>query len=160
MKPPHPTSSPADFDFFAGAWHIAHRQLRQRLAGCTEWLSFPGSCVTRPLLGGAGNVDDNVIDHPSGRYLAVTLRAFDPATQLWSIWWLDGRYPGRLDVPMTGRFEHGRGVFYADDTFNGAPIRVRFLWQAHPSTPRWEQAFSADGGQSWETNWVMDFSRA
>jgi hypothetical protein len=24
---------------------------------------------------------------------------------------------------------------------------------------RWEQAFSDDGGATWETNWTMDFAR-
>ncbi|HEY0063010.1 MAG TPA: DUF1579 domain-containing protein [Telluria sp.] len=160
MKTPTPSSSSADFDFFVGTWRIAHRQLKQRLAASNTWLEFGGSCVTSALLGGAGNVDDNVIDHPSGSYRAVTLRAFDAASASWSIWWLDGRFPTRVDVPMVGRFEQGKGVFYADDTFDGRPIRVRFLWQADTDRPRWEQAFSADGGETWETNWIMDFSRA
>ncbi len=156
---PTPTSGASDFDFFVGAWRIAHRQLKQRLAGSNEWLEFGGSCVTRPLMAGAANVDDNVIGHPNGSYQAVTLRSYDAQAGTWSIWWLDGRFPGRLDVPMVGRFDNGKGVFYADDKFNGVPIRVRFLWHADPATPRWEQAFSADGGATWETNWTMDFER-
>lgn len=156
---PLPSSS-ADFDFFVGAWRIRHRQLKARLVSCDEWLTFGGSCVTRPLLNGAANVDDNVIDHPVSSYLAVTLRSFDPQAGNWSIWWLDGRFPGLLDVPMVGRFEDGKGVFYADDVFNGVPIRVRFLWHVDPDRPRWEQAFSADGGAAWETNWIMEFERA
>jgi len=153
-------SGSADFDFFIGTWRIAHRQLKQRLAGSTEWLEFGGGCTTSALLGGFGNVDDNVIDHPAGPYRAVTLRSFDAATANWSIWWLDGRFPTRVDVPMVGSFDAGKGTFYADDTFNGTPIRVRFLWTADPDHPRWEQAFSTDGGATWETNWIMDFTRA
>ena len=39
------------------------------------------------------------------------------------------------------------------------PIRVRFIWSGVTTpTPRWEQAFSDDGGETWETNWVMDFT--
>jgi len=153
------TTGSADFDFFIGTWRIAHRQLKQRLAGCTEWLEFGGTCSTSPLLGGHGNVDDNVIDHPSTPYRAVTLRSFDAATGNWSIWWLDGRFPNRIDVPMVGGFDSGKGTFFADDTFNGTPIKVRFLWSADPNRPRWEQAFSTDGGGTWETNWIMDFTR-
>ncbi|SHH22840.1 DUF1579 domain-containing protein [Massilia sp. CF038] len=160
MKTQSPSSSSADFDFFIGTWHIAHRQLRQRLADCDEWLTFEGGCITSALLAGAGNVDDNIIHHPAGSYRAVTLRSFDPATGNWSIWWLDGRYPTRMDVPMVGSFDQGKGVFYADDSFEGRPIRVRFLWHADGDAPRWEQAFSADGGKTWETNWIMDFRRA
>jgi hypothetical protein len=88
------------------------------------------------------------------------LRAFDAATGLWSIWWLDGRDPHRLDPPMVGGFDDGLGTFFADDLFEGRPIRVRFLWRvADPQSPRWEQAFSIDGGEKWETNWTMDFAR-
>jgi hypothetical protein len=146
------------FDFFHGDWRVHHRRLRARLAGCSDWDAFDGSCRVHPLLGGAGNVDDNVLDLPGGAYRAATLRSCDPATGLWSIWWLDGRWPHRLDTPMVGRFVDGVGTFLADDTLDGRPIRVRFLWRAG-ETPRWEQAFSVDDGASWETNWTMDFVR-
>ena len=62
---------------------------------------------------------------------------------------------------MVGRFEAGIGTFYADDSFGGRPIRVRFLWTGTGTpSPRWEQAFSTDGGATWETNWEMDFTPA
>jgi hypothetical protein len=153
-------SSPTDFDFFIGSWDVSHRRLKERLAGCTEWDEFKGTTVVRKVLGGSGNVDDNVLELPDGHYRAVTLRSFDPARKVWTIWWLDGRYPGTLDTPMVGRFSDGIGIFYADDTFNGMPIRVRFVWSVpRPDAPRWEQAFSANGGTTWETNWTMDFTR-
>ena len=61
---------------------------------------------------------------------------------------------------MVGRFENGIGTFFADETFRGQPIKVRFLWSnITPTTARWEQAFSPDGGKTWETNWEMDFTR-
>ncbi|HTW36084.1 MAG TPA: hypothetical protein VMD53_15805 [Rhizomicrobium sp.] len=84
--------------------------------------------MTQPLLGGLGNIDDNALDAPSGAYRAATLRAFDPKARKWSIWWLDGRYPDKLDVPMVGAFEDGVGTFHADDMFEGRAIKVRFLW--------------------------------
>jgi hypothetical protein len=78
----------------------------------------------------------------------------------WSIWWLDGRNPGSIDTPVVGRFENGVGAFLADETFAGKPIRVRFFWTvSRPDRPRWEQAFSTDAGATWETNWIMDFTR-
>lgn len=153
-------SGERDFDFFIGRWRVAHRRLRKRLANCTDWDEFGGTSVATKLLDGRGNVDDNVIELPGDGYRAVTLRAFNPKTGLWSIWWLDGRHPDRVDTPMVGRFEDGIGTFYADDVFEGRPIRVRFLW-TRPAydQPRWEQAFSEDGGKTWETNWIMDFTR-
>ena len=154
-------STANDFDFFHGRWTVRHRRLVQRLAGCSEWQTFGGSSHTWPLLGGTGNVDDNLIELPAGSYRAATLRSWNPAARTWQIWWLDARHPGSLGPPMVGRFEAGIGTFYADDSFGGRPIRVRFLWTGTGApSPRWEQVFSTDGGATWETNWEMDFTPA
>ncbi len=148
-----------DFDFFIGDWTVLHRRLKARLAGSTDWVEFGGVCETRKILSGQGNMDDNVLDLPEGRYAAVTTRLFDPKTQLWSIYWIDARSPG-IDPPVHGRFENGVGIFYGDDVFGGRPIRVRFTWSdVTPTSARWSQAFSEDAGETWETNWTMDFTR-
>jgi hypothetical protein len=153
-------SSLNDWDFLIGHWRVRHRRLRKRLAGCYEWDEFNGTCSSTKVLGGAGNVDDNALDFPGGAYSAVTLRACDRVNDNWSIWWLDSRSPATLDPPLVGRFENGIGTFYADHLFDGNPIRVRFHWTGVQSgAPRWEQAFSADGGKEWEVNWTMDFTR-
>jgi hypothetical protein len=81
---------------------------------------------------GFGNVEDNVLRFPDGEVRAAAFRSFDPATGTWSIWWLDGRNPHNLDVPVVGRFAGHLGVFYADDTLNGAPVKIRFRWNANP----------------------------
>ncbi len=154
------TSTPHDFDFLIGDWKVSHRRLKERLTGCQEWESFEGRCRMWPLLGGLGNIDDNVLDLPSGSYRAASLRTFDPATRQWAIWWVDGRDPHRLEPPVVGGFADGVGEFQCDDELRGQPVRVRFLWSdITPTRARWQQAFSADGGRSWETNWVMDFER-
>ncbi len=161
MTEPDAATIPTDFDFFIGRWQVTHRRLNERLAGSKEWTTFPGTCVAQKILGGLGNMDDNVLELPSGTYRAVTLRSYDAKQRTWSIWWLDGRNPHQLDVPVTGSFKDGVGTFYAEDTLRGQPIRVRFMWlAANPEAPRWEQAFSADGGKSWETNWIMVFARS
>ncbi|TIQ00407.1 MAG: DUF1579 domain-containing protein, partial [Mesorhizobium sp.] len=82
-----PADGRADFDFFLGRWNVNHRRLQKRLQGDTNWDVFGGTCEVRPILGGLGNVDDNVIELPGGAYRAATLRTFDPATRQWSIWW-------------------------------------------------------------------------
>jgi hypothetical protein len=154
-------SAPTDFDFVLGDWSVRHRRLKQRLAGCTEWVEFDGEMSTRAVLGGFGNVEDNLLHFPEGDFRAIALRAYDPATSQWRIWWLDGRFPDRIDVPVIGGFADGVGTFYADDRLDGRPIRIRFLWSRRDAdTLRWEQAFSDDAGASWETNWTMDFHRA
>lgn len=153
-------SANGDFDFFMGDWRVLHSRLKERLVGNQEWEEFDGVCSAQKALGGQGNFDDNVLNLPAGPYRAVTLRVFDPRTGRWAIWWLDGRYPHSLDIPVIGAFENGVGAFYADDALNDLPIRVRFLWtRTNTPSPRWEQAFSSDGGTSWETNWTMQFHR-
>ena len=152
-----PGSAVHDFDFCMGFWRVHHRRLKERLAGSGEWQEFVGASVAWPILGGAGNIDDNVLELPSGTYRAISLRSFNPETEQWSIWWLDGRNPGQLDPPVVGGFEDGIGTFQCDDTFNGKPIVVRFIWSnITPTSTRWEQSFSPDGGRTWEVNWIME----
>lgn len=154
-----PTDGRHAFAFQNGRWTVRHRKLRHRLAGNREWLEFTGTCDAWELLGGAGNVDDHWLDDPAGAYAAATVRRLEPDGR-WSIWWIDSRCSG-LDSPMHGTFGDGAGAFFGKDELDGRPIDVRFLWSRLASpTPRWEQAFSPDGGATWETNWIMDFERS
>jgi len=157
----HTPAIATDFDFEFGEWTVRHRRLKERLVGCEEWEEFTGTSQTRPVLGGSGNIEDNLLHFPSGDYRAIAIRAFDSARKTWAIWWLADTDPHQFDVPVIGRFEGGVGTFLADDTLRGQPVIVRFLWlRTYTQTPRWEQAMSADGGTRWETNWTMDFTRA
>jgi len=149
-----------DFDFQTGAWNVQHRRLKERLANCSDWEAFAGTCTMSLLLGGNGNVEDNILHISTGTYRAVALRSFDPVKQSWAIWWLDAREPHLLDVPVIGSFKNGVGTFYANDVLNGNAVRIRFLWtKTDTPSPRWEQAMSIDDGKTWETNWTMDFNR-
>ena len=99
-----------DFDFLFGTWRVRHRRLVERLVGSDEWQAFEGTCTAWPILGGAGNIDDNVLELPAGTYRAISLRTYDPAANAWSIWWLDGRSP-RASIPRLSagsRTESGR----------------------------------------------------
>jgi hypothetical protein len=149
-----------DFDWLVGAWHVEHQRLNGRLVGSTDWVPFDGTCVMSPLLAGHGNVDDNLLNRPGDNYRAVGLRCFDPKTKTWAIWWLDARTPRSLETPVIGGFENGVGVFIADDTLRDKPVKVRFRWyDITPTTAKWEQAYSGDGGATWEVNWNMQFTR-
>ena len=164
---PKPTPVPNlsglhDFDHKVGKWIAHHKRLKERLAGNHEWVEFDGTQTCWLLMDGYANVDENVMGIPGGEYRGVTLRAYDPASGQWAIWWLDGRNPfGSLEPPVKGRFVNGVGTFYADDTLRGKPIKVRFVWSdITPTSAHWEQAFSPDGGKTWETNWITDFRKA
>ncbi len=150
-----------DFDFLHGAWDVSHRRLRQRLQASDDWDEFSGTSTTRPILGGNGNIEENVLHPQGGSFHACALRTFDPASGSWSIWWLDGRNPGHLDPPVIGGFAGDVGTFLAEDVFEGVPIVVRFLWKrGSRQACRWEQAFRRKDASAWETNWVMEFRRA
>jgi hypothetical protein len=149
----------SDFDFLLGEWRVHHRRVQ---ADSREWVEFDGTCNHRNLIDGSANMDEYLLEVPSGHYRAVALRSYDPKTGLWAIWWLDSRYPsGPLDPPVKGRFANGIGTFYSDYLLNGKPMRVRFIWShITPTSARWEQALSGDAGKTWETNWIMTFRRA
>ena len=130
------------------------------MTGCSEWSEFLGSSSTRKILEGFGNVEDNVLSLPDGEVKAAAFRSYDERSKKWAIWWLDGRAPHKLDVPVIGSFADAVGTFFANDSLNGSPITVRFKWHANSGrNPIWEQAFSSNGGETWETNWVMEFER-
>ena len=151
-----------DFDFLVGHWRVHHRKLKARLANNHEWIEFEGTLNSQPLMRGYANVDDLVLNVPGAPYRGVALRSFDSKSQQWSIWWLDSRTPlGPLDPPMRGGFKNGVGIFYGDDKLDGKPVRARFIWSdITPTSCHWEQAYSPDGGKTWETNWVQDIRRA
>jgi hypothetical protein len=158
---PRLADAPGDFDFLSGRWNVRHRRLRQRLVGSDEWDEFGGTFANWPVLGGYGNVGDNVMEFPSGTVRGVGFRSFDPAAKQWLSWWLDGRTPDAIAPPVLGGFADGIGTFIGDDTLDGRPIRTRVQWtRATRHSARWEQSSSADGGATWELNWTSDFSRA
>lgn len=149
-----------DFDFWMGRWNVHNRRLAQRLAGSDDWDEFDAMVAARPLPGGLGN-EDVFCSEYGGGFIGMSFRFYDPETGQWSIYWADTRRPGLLDPPVIGSFSGDTGLFEGDDTFEGRPIRVRFIWsRVGTPNPRWEQAFSDDGGETWETNWIMDFTRA
>lgn len=136
---------------------MANRRLVQRLVGCPDWEEFHATSVAWQVLGGAGNVDQ--FTFPDGTS-ALTVRLFDAARQEWSLYWSTS-VEGRLFPPVIGRFTDGVGTFFGNDVHDGTPVLVRYVWSdITGSAARWEQAFSADEGGSWETNWIMQLTRS
>ncbi|HEU5440017.1 MAG TPA: hypothetical protein VFU88_12065 [Ktedonobacterales bacterium] len=149
----------ADFDFLVGRWNVHHWRLRERLNHSTSWEEFEGTTVDRFILGGLGNIGEAELTRASGPLEAMSIRLFDPQSRQWSAYFANS-LQGALSPPMTGGFAQGRGEFYAQETFEGKSIFSRLIWSdITPTSYRWEQAFSADGGRTWETNWIMELTR-
>ena len=148
----------SDFNFLAGQWDSRQRRLVEVLADSDDWYEFDATLDCQVLLDGAGVFD--VLRAPERDLEGITVRLYSPQEQAWRIWWVSKTSGGQLDVPVVGRFEDGVGTFECDDTWEGTPIHVRYVWSdVDTAHPRWEQAFSTDGGRTWEVNWVATFSR-
>ncbi|MBC7988080.1 MAG: DUF1579 domain-containing protein [Luteimonas sp.] len=149
-----------DFDFFLGSWSVRHRRLKKRLADNHDWEEFDGSTHCQSLLGGIVNLNESVSHRAGKSYRGMGLRAFDAKTSTWADWYLNANDPTSLGVPGLGRFANGIGTFLSDETFEGRPVKVRGIFTPiTASSAQWEQAFSPDGGKTWETNWVMRYTR-
>jgi len=147
-----------DFDFWMGTWKIRNRRLRERLKGSNEWDEFEARGIARQLPAGLGNEDEFHTDYDGG-FVGMSFRFFNRATKQWAIHWVNSRQ-GVLEPPVLGSFSGDIGIFRGTDTFEGRPIDVRYTWsRVTTEAPHWEQAFSEDGGKTWETNWIMDMER-
>jgi hypothetical protein len=71
------------------------------------------------------------------------------------ILWLDDHHPPDFE-PLVGTFQDGIGEFFHDSPGR----RLRFLWENITDvSARWSQSISTDGGETWKTNFIMDFHR-
>jgi len=148
-----------DFDFEFGAWkaHISRRL--KPLTGSTNWGEYSGTSVVRKVWNGRANLGELDVKGPAGRIEGLSLRTYNPQSRQWHISWVNSA-EGTVGVPMIGGFKNGRGEFYNQEPFNGRAIFVRFIFSdITASSFQLEQAFSDDGGKTWEPNWLAKFSR-
>lgn len=149
-----------DFDFLHGSWSVHNRYLKRRLQQSSEWVEFEAHSDVQSLLNGLGQLDRYSAVRDGTPVEGVTLRLFNPETGEWSLHWADTVRPGVLLPPMVGRFNGDVGEFFGDEMVDGRKVLCRFHWtRANGGSPRWEQAFSGDRGRTWETNWIMTFTR-
>jgi hypothetical protein len=159
MSEPITSSGSEDFDFLWGDWDIRNDRLESRLSGSNNWETFNARGKCWPILGGAGNVDTFSARLHGTDFEGASLRVFNPTTELWSIYWTDN-ITGEVTPPVHGAFVNQVGQFFGDDEHAGKSVRVRFRWSnISTKSARWEQAFSEDGGETWEVNWIMTFTR-
>ncbi|MGH7445312.1 MAG: hypothetical protein ACREKM_10560 [Longimicrobiales bacterium] len=143
-----------DFDFEIGTWRTELRLLADPLTGSSRWLEYEGTSVVSEVLGGKANLVELDVEGEAGRIQGLSLRLYEPASRQWTLNFANVG-TGLLSPPVVGAFTDGRGEFYGMDRVNGRTILVRFIISdITPTSARFEQAFSEDGGQTWEVNWI------
>ena len=151
-----------DFDFLLGSWKIHLKKRLHPLSAANEWVEFDGTVVCRTIWNGLAEVEEFNVDSPEKNIFiqGLAVRLYNPKTRQWSIYWAN-RKNGVFDAaPQVGQFTDGRGEFYGQDTLDGRVIYVRFAWSnTTSSAPHFEQAFSEDGGKTWEVNWITEQTR-
>jgi len=148
-----------DFDFHFGTWETHIKRLTQPLSGSTNWVEMKGTVTVRPIWDGRGNLEEIDARNDAMHLQGMTLFLYDPESHQWSQTFASAN-DGKLEEPMVGEFKDGRGEFYSQETFNGRSVLVRFVWSdIRPDSHHVEQAFSADGGKTWEPNFIADLTR-
>jgi hypothetical protein len=159
---PAPRDGSHDFDFLIGDWKAHVRVLPDRLNGSNKWMEYDGISNHKKLLDSNANFEqfDAYSAELHKRNKGQTLRLYNPETHQWSIYLVD-LDKGTLSLPpVIGEFTGNRGEFYNQDTYKGRAIYVRYVWlNLSPRSARMEQSFSADGGKTWEVNWICELSR-
>ncbi len=148
-----------DFDFEIGTWKTHVSRLLHPLTGSTTWVEYEGTTVVRKVWNGRANLLELEAEGPAGHFEGLNLRLYNSQSQQWSLNFAS-RNDGTLSQPTIGEFKNGRGEFYDQETINGRAILVRFvITPISPNTCRFEQAFSDDGGKTWEVNWIATDTR-
>jgi hypothetical protein len=148
-----------DFDFEIGTWKTSLLRLLHPLTGSTTWVKYEGTSVVRKVWNGRANLVELEVDGPSGHIEGLNLRLYDPQSRQWGLNFANSR-GGGFGQPTVGEFKNGRGEFYDRETFNGRAIFVRFvITRLTDDETRFEQAFSDDGGKTWELNWIATDTR-
>jgi len=155
------TDGSHEFDFDFGTWKTHSSRLMHPLTGASDWRDMDGLTVVTPLWGGRANLAEFKGTGPAGTVELIALRVYNPTTKQWSI---NFTHPGTGlwgDAPGIGEFKNGRVDFYDQEPINGKAVLVRFsMWGITKDTAQSEQAFSTDGGKTWEVNWVNKYTRA
>lgn len=142
-----------DFDFSFGSWKTHIKRRLHPLTGSDTWVEFDGISVVRRVWSGRAGLGETEADGLTGHIEALSLRLYNPEAHEWSLMYANSQ-SGTLSVPTIGEFKSGRGEFFDTEPFNGRNILVRNVWSdITPNSCHFEQAFSDDGGKTWEVNW-------
>jgi hypothetical protein len=149
-----PRDGQHDFDFEIGIWKTHLKRLVKPLTGSTAWVEYEGTSIVRKVWDGRANLVELKAEGPAGKFEGLNLRLYNPQTRQWSLNFSNVN-SGSMSPPTIGEFKNGRGEFYDQETLDGRAIFVRFIISdITPNSCRFEQAFSDDGGKTWEVNWI------
>lgn len=149
-----------DFDFNIGTWKTHQSRLLHPLTGSHTWVEYDGTDVIRRIWGGLASLGEIEADGPAGHLELLSLRLYNPAAHQWSFI-VANSTTGTVSPPAVGEFRDGRGEFIDQETYNGRTILVRIsVSDITADSCRFEQAFSGDGGKSWEVNFIVMETRA
>jgi hypothetical protein len=155
------TDGSHDFDFDFGTWKTHSTRLMHPLSGANDWRDMDGVTTVTKIWDGRANLAEYQATGTAGAIELLALRIYNPATKEWSINFATPTGGALGSVPGIGEFKNGRVDFYDQESINGKAVLVRFsMWGVTPDTAQSEQAFSADGGKTWEVNWVNKYTRA
>jgi hypothetical protein len=148
-----------DFDFNFGTWKTHVSRLVHPLTGSNQWVEYDGTSVVTKVWNGRASLFELDVSGPAGHIEGVGLRLYNPETHQWSLNWANSS-DGVIKKPMIGEFKDGRGEFFDQEQFDDRMILARNGFSdITPNSSRFDQAFSDNGGKTWETNWVMTFTR-
>ena len=148
-----------DFDFEIGTWKTHLKRLLHPLTGSKEWGEYDGTTVVRKVWGGRANLVELKVQGKAGSFEGLNLRLYNPEAHQWSLNFARSDI-GVFSQPTIGEFKKGRGEFYDQEVVNGRAIWVRFvITPVNPDLCHFEQAFSDDGGNTWEVNWIATDTR-
>lgn len=157
--PTAPADGSRDFDFEFGDWKAHLKRRLDPLTGSDRWVEYEGPSIVRKVWDGKANLGEIDLAGPTGRIQGLSLRVYNPQTGQWSISFVNSA-AGTFSTPMIGGFKDGRGEFYNQETYRDRAIFVRFIFSdITRKSFRLEQAFSTDGGRTWEANWIATFTR-
>jgi hypothetical protein len=151
------------FDWDIGTWQIHMSRLSHPLTGSTTWTQMDGTTVNSKVWDGRSNLAEVEANGPAGHLELLAWRLYNPASHEWTTSFATSDV-GALNTPtgqpIVGEFKDGRGEFYDQEPYHGRSILVRFrIGQVSKDSAESEQAFSDDGGATWETNWVNNYTR-
>ena len=150
-----------DFDFDFGTWKTHSSRLLHPLSGSQDWAEMDGVTVVTKIWEGRANLAEYRAVGPAGVVELLALRVYNPKSRQWSINFATPKGGTLGAVPGVGEFRNGRADFYDQEAINGRAVLVRFsIWGVTAEEARSEQAFSADGGKTWEVNWITQYTRA